>query len=317
MKYTELLPHISGIYQINFPNNKIYIGRSIDIKHRIWEHYSKIDYTLCQSALKKYFNSYEDIDIDILYNQEQYNFKEQCELEKYFINLKHSNNSEYGYNISEGGDGADYGVNNSASKFSQDDINNIISLLEKQYSNVYISNIYNVHPDTIGRINQGKTYYNSSLTYPIRLGQGKQEYTEKHNSFSNEQLEQAIFLLNTTNKSRQEISNITGIGVSTITNINTGKHPYCKNISLSFPLRKTRKSIRLTQEEIQQIKNELLNPNYTLEEIGKHFNCSYDTISDINKGKRYKQNNEKYPIRNFYPNRGSKKSVTTISGTGE
>lgn len=34
----DLQPSMMGIYKINFPNNKIYIGKSIDIKRRIFEH---------------------------------------------------------------------------------------------------------------------------------------------------------------------------------------------------------------------------------------------------------------------------------------
>ena len=68
---------------------------------------------------------------------------------------------------------------------------------------------------------------------------------------------------------------------------------------------------------ISEIKKCLLNPNLSIQDIANHFNCSRDTIGDINQGKRYAKENEKYPIRNFYPNRGSKKSVSTILGTEE
>lgn len=39
MKYQEIPTNLSGIYKINFPNGKIYIGRAKDIKTRIREHY--------------------------------------------------------------------------------------------------------------------------------------------------------------------------------------------------------------------------------------------------------------------------------------
>jgi DNA invertase Pin-like site-specific DNA recombinase len=81
---------------------------------------------------------------------------------------------------------------------------------------------------------------------------------------------------------------------------------------INFPIRKTRRTIPLTQEEIVKIKKELLNKNFSIKDIAKHFNCSTDTISDINLGKRYNNVNESYPIRTFYPNRGSKKPVSTI-----
>ena len=312
MKYQNIPTNISGIYKINYPNGKIYIGRAINIKRRIWEHYSKEDGTSCQKALKKYFLSYNDIDIDILESIEVYDYDKICELEKKWIKIYNSNNKNIGYNLTFGGDGADCGVNNVSAKFSEKDLENIIKLLKEQRTNVYIGNLYNVHPDTIGHINQGKTYYNDKINYPIRKGPGIKDYKDKYNTFTEEQLDSVIYLLSTTSLSRQEISEQIGISVSTITKINTGKHPYCKKVKIDFPIRKTRRTIPLTQEEIVEIKKELLNKNFSIKDIAKHFNCSTDTISDINLGKRYRNINENYPIRTFYPNRGSKKPVSTI-----
>lgn len=47
MKYDKIPANKSGIYKINFPNGKLYIGRAKNIKNRIWEHYTKIDSTPC------------------------------------------------------------------------------------------------------------------------------------------------------------------------------------------------------------------------------------------------------------------------------
>ena len=35
MKITDITTKVSGIYKIIFPNDKIYIGRAVDIKRRI------------------------------------------------------------------------------------------------------------------------------------------------------------------------------------------------------------------------------------------------------------------------------------------
>ena len=317
MKYSEIPAQKSGIYKINFPNRKIYIGRAKNIKTRIKEHYTKIDDTPYYFALLKYYNSYKDIDIDILEEIYPYNHDLICQLEKKWIAEYSATNREIGYNITSGGEGGGIGVTNPASKIGEEDLSNIIFLLKQQKSNIYIGNLYGLHPDTIGRINNGKHYFNENIEYPIRPEKGKTEYKEKYNSFTNEQLDEVISLLSTTKMSRQEISKKTGISPSTITNLNTGKHPYCKLSNLSFPIRKTRRTVFLSNEEISAIKEELLNPDYSIQDIANHFNCSRDTIGDINQGKRYSSSNEKYPIRNFYPKRGSKKSVSTISGTGE
>ena len=226
-------------------------------------------------------------------------------------------NKKIGYNLVPGGEGGADGINNPASKFTEEDLSNIVSLLKQQKTNVYIAKIYNVHPDTIGHINTGKRYYNSNIQYPIRKNKGIIEYQDMYNSFTVEQLELALYLLSTTKIPYSEITKQTSISKSTLTALNVGRHPYCSSVNLNFPIRKTRRTIRLTEKEIEQIKKELLDKNLSIEDIAKHFNCSRDTISDINQGKKYSNINETYPIRNFYPNRGSKKSVSTISGSGE
>ena len=40
IKIKDLEPNTQGIYKIDFPNGKIYIGLSIDIKRRMSEHNS-------------------------------------------------------------------------------------------------------------------------------------------------------------------------------------------------------------------------------------------------------------------------------------
>ena len=68
---------------------------------------------------------------------------------------------------------------------------------------------------------------------------------------------------------------------------------------------------------IIEIKHQLLNPNLSIQDIANNFNCSRDTIGDINNGKRYFKDDETYPIRNFYPIRHSKKPVSTILASEE
>lgn len=300
MKYQEIPTNLSGIYKINFPNGKIYIGRAKDIKTRIREHYQKKDNTPCQYALYKYFNSYEDIDIDILETIQEYNHKLICSLEVKWIAEFEATNKEKGYNVTPGGDGAATGVYNSASKITEEELDNIILLLKEQKTNVYIGNLYGLHPDTIGKINNGKHYRKEGIEYPIRKNRGITEYNEKYNSFSKEQLDTALYLLRTTKLTSGQISKQTGISVTVITSLNNGRHPYCKLVDLTFPVRKTRKNIKLTSDEIIKIKEELLNSSYSIQDIANHFKCDRSTISDINQGKRHSKENEKYPIRDSF-----------------
>lgn len=118
MKITDITTKVSGIYKIIFPNDKIYIGRAVDIKRRIKEHYNKCDNTPCQKALLTYYKTPEDIEFEILFIQDNQDLEELKEKEKYYINFYNACNHLVGYNLTTGGDGADYGVNNVASKIN-------------------------------------------------------------------------------------------------------------------------------------------------------------------------------------------------------
>jgi len=93
---------ISGIYKITSPTNKIYIGRSKDIINRI-VHYKNV---LCKSQTKIYYSLKK-------YGWENHKFEILCQcseselnnLEKYYIELYQSFNSEYGLNLTSGGEG--------------------------------------------------------------------------------------------------------------------------------------------------------------------------------------------------------------------
>lgn len=150
-------------------------------------------------SLMGYYDSYNQIDIEVLEGVSPYNFEKICALEKKWIKQYNSKNKEIGYNLTDGRDGGADGVDNPASKFTSEDLDNIINLLMQGKTNLYIANIYGVHPDTIGKINTGKHYTQDNIDYPIRKSKGETLYKDKYNSFTNEQLDTAIFLLSTTN----------------------------------------------------------------------------------------------------------------------
>jgi predicted GIY-YIG superfamily endonuclease len=43
MKVSDLKPNMMVIYKINYPDSKSYIGYSVDLKRRIWEHNNRRD----------------------------------------------------------------------------------------------------------------------------------------------------------------------------------------------------------------------------------------------------------------------------------
>lgn len=93
----------SGIYKIDFPNGKSYIGQSSNIVRRIREHNSENKQYAINNAIRKYgkitdFTLLEEIAPD---NKELMN-----EREIYYISLYDTANKEKGYNICLGGQGA-------------------------------------------------------------------------------------------------------------------------------------------------------------------------------------------------------------------
>lgn len=104
MKASELQDHIIGIYKINFPNNKIYIGLSNNIKRRIKEHYNDGRAGMnCHKAIMKYYNNPDEIDVEILEQIEIEDYRILSELERKWIKYYDANNKEKGYNRTSGG----------------------------------------------------------------------------------------------------------------------------------------------------------------------------------------------------------------------
>lgn len=122
IRVENLESRMMGIYKINYPNNKIYIGLSNDIKRRMWEHNNPLHSgrekpsQVCDMAILKYGKITE---IEILEQIDDINELEKRE--KYWINFYNSTNRNIGYNIANGGI-ALYGANNPQSKYTDDQV---------------------------------------------------------------------------------------------------------------------------------------------------------------------------------------------------
>ena len=110
-----------------------------------------------------------------------------------------------------------------------------------------------------------------------------------------------IAMLKDEQYSYKDIVKATGISMTHIYNINTGNRR--KRSDIIYPIRSSKtkgtKGLKFNQEECKQIHQEILKNDKNFKEIGKMFNCSPDTISDINAGKTisYRLEGYEYPLR--------------------
>ena len=147
-----------GIYKYqNKENGKIYIGRSINITKRKWEHlhapspYSYFDQIISKIGEDKF-------DFEII---EQCQEAELCEKERYWINYYNCcvlDNRDGGYNLTHGGE--EYkSEENPWAKLTMIQVNEIIDkLINTKTSIQSLAKEYKVHYNTISDINRCKTW---------------------------------------------------------------------------------------------------------------------------------------------------------------
>lgn len=144
------------------------------------------------------------------------------------------------------------------------------------------------------------SYYN---TYNNGYNQTKGGQDTQFLIYSEETVQKIIHLLKDTNMTMTEIKELTGISLTHIWNINTGKRR--KQDNLSYPLRdstfKGTKGLQLSPVEVDEIIYVIKNTNLTMKEISDKFSVSTHVIKGINNGTTiaYRKENYLYPIRNF------------------
>lgn len=148
-----------GIYKItNLINNKIYIGKSVNIQKRWNQHKNAKDSSPIHLAIQKY--GINNFVIDIL---EECSRDELDQKEKYWIQ-KYNSCFGDGYNATIGGDGSSHSV-----KLSHEELLKIIDLLQNSKETFSeIGKKFGVSSTTISQINIGESRVLSDLIYPIR-----------------------------------------------------------------------------------------------------------------------------------------------------
>lgn len=296
----EKFDNISGIYKINFPNNKIYIGLSSNIKKRLIAHNKTNDDLPVHRAIKKY-GKISDENVEIIEIVSQPLLRER---EKYWIDYYKSFLPENGYNLTLGGDGASPGIFNNSAKLNQEKLNELIKdLIDNVIFIKVLSKKYGLSAEAISDINQGKRYYNKNLSYPLRKDTKFTSEQMKNitgvnkgsSKFSLEEITEIVDLLKNSSFSFKEIAKQFNCSYATISNINNGKH--YPDISNSYPIRKKRKATKLSKEDIAKICDLIQNTNISFVKIAKDFNISDSTVGRINSGKYHFDENKEYPLR--------------------
>ena len=272
-------------------NKKIYIGQTRQqLERRHYKHLTQLnDNTYFHRAIKKY--GIDNFDLEIV--EDDIPLNQLDERERYWIKYFDSYfTSGKGYNETKGGQ---WGASSQLLSGSQEE-----EIKQKLKNNLELSlteiaSQYNVSLSCISNINVGKTFYDKNIDYPIRK-------TPTRSGMTQEIVNKIIFLLQTTNKTQEEIALDVGIHTYTVGEINRGNNSWCP-INLSYPIRKPIKANTyqniLDLDKVKLIIYDLIFTNIKIEDIGKKYGVAKNTIGDISRGISWKEITQNFtcPIR--------------------
>ena len=274
------------IYKItNLINNKIYIGQSVNMKHRWEQHVSSSKHNpknVIDRAIKKYGE--ENFSIEKIETVENYN-----EREKYWIQKFNSINPSIGYNVAVGGEGVGNGIESAVAKIAfQEKLNSIIDDIRNSKLNFNtIAEKDNITPGSVSEINNGRYYRQEDLEYPLRENKKTEEFYKRLIYSISHELD----------KSLTDIAKEYELSISYVKEINLGTSRW-RNY-LKYPLRASY-SYRVGYKNFEKIVFDLQNSTLSQKEIAQKHNVSVNVVSQINTGKAYKKENINYPIRKNY-----------------
>lgn len=274
-------------------NSKVYVGQAINVKQRFQNHCkpsSSQDNDLVSRAIQKYGRNhfwYEILESQI----ENYDQRE-----KYWISYYNCIRPN-GYNISEGGNypPVQKGTHHPESKLTGKQLNELIYDLQyTQLSYSQLSDKYDLSKSSIYEINNGKTYFNSEISYPIRTNKNPR------GALSDKQVLEIIELLKSSYLSYEEIGSQYGVEARAISRINRGV--FHKQTSETYPIRIGKlgnNTPKLSYGQVTEIIDLLVNSTLSLRQIAKKFGVEYKDILGIKNGttKLYRKKDLEYPLR--------------------
>lgn len=288
----------SGIYKITYDNGKVYIGQSINIKLRALEHNTKAQ-QVCDKALKKH-----EATIEILEEIEDLNQLDCAEAK--WIKYYDACNKDKGYNILKNGDASNQkGINNPNAVFDENTLQEVITMLKERpdLSLIDIGKKFNVQQGTILNINQGHSYYNPELSYPIRPYQSK-TCLKKDNIKDYFKSMEKLISLKEDLKYRWDLSietdlvKLYNLPVKIIRDINLGRK-FAEYGEYTYPIRKqnVRNYNNFNFNDILNILADLKYTSLTKTQIGEKYGISRTTVAKINLGQTYFIKGYNYPAR--------------------
>lgn len=290
-----------SIYVIkNDLNDKVYVGQSLHPQERFAEHcYLRKDRnnSILTNAIHKYGKEHfwlEILEEDI----ENYN-----EREIYWISHFNSIRPN-GYNISAGGESGLNGLFSPQSVLTKERLNNLIKeLSESTASMASLCDKYQISQSLITRINNGRSYAQEGIKYPIR--KNPQKKAENY-------IQEIYDLLKYTYRSYESIALEYELSSSTIGKINRGESYHNSNIK--YPIRASRvtSQTRYSYEEVTDIIDLIRYSDLSLRAIGRLYGePNANVIKEIKNGthKLYYREDLTYPLRK----NDFQKPVSTIS----
>lgn len=271
-------------------NEVVYVGRTNNLERRRREHelYEPTEvgrphynYPLSRGIRKYGIEAYR---CEII--EEVFTYEDSLKQEKYWIKYYDTFNDPSKYNYTPGGE-----LSFTTAKFEDEIIEEVKSLLEQQIDYETIKDRTGVSISHISEINTGKRRRDKNRTYPIN------EMT-RGRKISSKELEEIVYLLQTTQMTCADIGKKYGVSGTTIQRINSGSLQYQNNLSYPIRARITpHKKHTLTKAELSELYDDIINTDIPFSQLAIKYNISTSTVYNINRGTSRKNNNYTYPLR--------------------
>lgn len=295
---------IIGIYKLDFPNGKCYIGQSIDIRSRVREHNQRAkkinsarNIQNCEHAIRKYG------EISEFYILEICEIVELDDKEKYWINFYHSTERNKGYNLLDHGDVSGRRGYDNYHSISRDKCVEITKFI---IANPHIplrkiGQYFQVSDTVMVRINNGRGYVAlPEYHYPLRDTKDKFWIKkEKIEDYFCSKQDYEAFLDDLKNNQwldmEKGLPKKYSLPRTLVKDINYGRK--FKNPKIKYPIRKKGRPNKLTKKQVKEVLELLRSTKIPMSEIAKKYGVGRNFVSKINQGERCLLEDYNYPAR--------------------